>query len=290
MRKILAIVVFLNLLLGACFAATDAVVVYSENNKFGLMKGDVRLTEPIYLKLINLKDDSYICLYKNKFGIISKDAQILVKPKYKNAERFVGRFAKLGLKDKYVLYDENGNKILDDKYSDISLLYGRMFLVKKNYKYGLTTFDGDILLAPIADDIYMPKANVLMISLDNVWYEIQQKSKNTIELPNELELLEKSKDFTITTIVENPVVSAGYGVVSAGDYFIKMFSSISPSYEATIDELLLSHGADTANILLKSWWFVRFPMVYTKNYINNFKTPNNGPLSDVKTSLKEKIN
>ncbi len=290
MKKILAIAIFTNFLLMQT-AFCQNVTVYKENDKFGLANKTEKITEPIYTKLIKLKDESYICLYKDKFGIISKDGKMLVEPKYTTAQRFVGRYAKLGHRGRYLLFDETGDTILDDDYSDIMLLYGKMFLIKKNYKYGLATFDGDIILAPVADDIYMPKANVLKISIDGEWYEIVHNSKDELELPKELEVLERDKkNFSITKVVENPVASAGYGMISASDYFIKVFSSISPAYETTIDELVLSHGADTANILIKSGWLIKFPVVYAKNYINNIKTPNNGPLSDVKANLKNKIN
>ena len=290
MKKVLTIFIFINLFI-TNVSAYAITTVYKENEKFGLQKDEKKITEAIYSKLIKLKDESYIFLYKNKFGIISKDGEILAEPKYTTAQRYVGKFAKLGYKGKYVLFDETGDVILDDDYSDITLLYGKMFSIKKNYKYGLATFNGDIILAPVADDIYMPKANVLKISLDGQWYEITNVSKDVLELPKEFETLEADKkNFTITKVVENPVVSAGYGMISASDYFIKIFSSISPAYETTIDELILSHGADTANILIKSSWLVKFPVVYAKNYINNIKTPNNGPLSDIKTNLKNKIN
>ena len=40
-------------------------------------------------------------------------------------------------------------------------------IVEKNYKYGLISFNGDIILAPIAQDIYMPKPNLLKILYDS---------------------------------------------------------------------------------------------------------------------------
>ena len=269
----------------------DITTVYAEKNKFGLIKGKEIITEAKYSKLISLREKSYICMYKGKYGIISPEGKILVEPKFTSAQRFIGKYAKFGLKNKFVLYDENANLILDDNYSDIALLYGKMFLVKKNFKYGITSFDGKIILPPVADDIYMPKANVLKISLDGEWYEITQKNKGELEFPEEFDLVNGKdiKDFTFEKLVESPVASAGYGVVSASDYIIKIISSISPAYEETIDELILSHGVDTVNIIVKSEWLIKFPYVYAKNYINNLKAPNNGPLSDVKSSLKQRI-
>lgn len=287
MRKIFLSLIFTILL---SFSMVFAVETYSENNKFGLIDNDEKITEAKYSKLIRLGDSSYIFMYKSKFGIMDNQGNIIVEPKFTSAERFVGRFAKLGSKGKYALFDEQGIAIVPLEYSSINLLYGKMFLVGKNYKYGLINFEGDILLAPVADDIYMPEANILKISFDNNWYEIQHVGKETMELPKDLVLDNKSNDFKITKIVEQPITTTGYGIVSASDYFIKVFSSISPAYEKTIDELILSHGADTALILLNPMWIVKFPYTYIRNYANSFKTPNNGPLADVKASLKNKLN
>ena len=96
-------------------------------------------------------------------------------------------------------------------------------------------------------------------------------------------------NFNIIQIIENPVTSASYGVVSASDYIIKLFSSISPAYEQTIDELLFDYGADTVGILIHPMWIIKFPISYSKNYFNILKASDTGPLSNVKTNLKNKI-
>lgn len=291
MKKLFTILLILSISTLNSFAIETLTQTYSENNKFGLIKDNVKITEPIYKKLIRLKDSSWLFLKGSKYGIISNSGEILVEPKYTSAYRFSGgRFAKLGSKGKYILFNEHAKAITTQEYSTIDILYGKMFLVEKNYKYGLITYDGDIILAPIADDIYMPKPNILKIQYDGNWYEIEQKNRETIQLPFDLsDLSENSDNFKITQLVQNPVESTGYGIVSAGDYFIKIFSSISPAYEQTIDELIFDHGADTATILIKSSWLAKFPFVYAKNYINNLKAPNNGPLSDIKNNLKNKI-
>ncbi len=290
MKKIFLILTVLFLTFQSLFANETLYGTYSEKNKFGLIKGEEKITPAIYSKLIRLGDNSYLFMKKNKYGIISKDGKILVEPKYTQAQRYVSKYAKLGSKGLWALFDENGKIIIDQEYSSIDILYGKMFLVGKNYKYGLISFDGDIILAPVADDIYMPKPNILKLQYDGTWYEIEQKGKDTMDLANNLpEFVGENSSFKITQIVQQPITSAGYGIVSASDYFIKVFSSISPAYEQTIDELVLNHGADTATILFKSGWLLKFPFVYGKNYINNLKAPNNGPLSDVKSDLKNKL-
>ena len=289
MKKIILIVI--SLLIMPFAAAEDIITIpYASGNKFGLIRGEEKITEAIYSKLIRLGDTAWLFLKKGRYGIIDNDGNILVEPKFSSAQRFVGHYAKLGFGGLFAIYDNHGKLIVDREYTSIDILYGRMFLVCKNYKYGLISFDGDILLAPIADDIYMPKPNILKILYDGNWYEIEHIGKETMQIPSDIaELSLNQSEFKITTIVQNPVISASYGVVSMSDYMIKLFSSISPAYEKTIDELILEHGADTASILIKFSWLAKFPFVYSKNYYRTLVAPNNGPLSDVKSSLKNKI-
>lgn len=289
MKKILFILSILLLTNATSLAIEEYTTTYVENNKFGLIKNETIITKPIYSKLIRLRDSSWLFLYKNKYGFMNNEGEILVEPKFKQAERFVGKYAKLGLNGKYSLYNENGKLIIPHEYTSINLLYGKMFLVEKNYKYGLINFNGDIILAPIADDIYMPKPNILKIQYENNWYEISQVKGEELEIPSDISLAENNENMVIKQIINNPITTTSLGMISASDYFIKLFSSISPAYEQTIDELIFNHGADTATILIKSSWLVKFPFVYGKNYIKNIKSPNNGPLSDVKSNLKNKL-
>ena len=133
--------------------------------------------------------------------------------------------------------------------------------------------------------------------------KIREKSKKTILVINKIDLIEKEKllklidmyskeynfeavipisalknentkrvsyqdrDFTITRLVTQTGKRSSYYAVSATDYTIKLLSSISPAYEETIDDLMLSHGADTVSIITKPFWIVQFPYVYMKKYI-----------------------
>jgi len=271
------------------FASAEEIVnTYQVDGKFGLKKGNVEITQAKYNKMIRLKDESWLFMYKNKYGIMDNLGNILVQPIYPQAQRFVGRFAKLGAKGKYALYNEKAEMIAGLEYSKIELLYGKMFMVEKNHKYGIISFNGDILLAPVADDIYMPESNIIRISYNDEWYEITQ-SKEIFELPEGILDISEAESVKIKHIVKNPITSTELGLVSASDYLIKIFSSISPAYEKTVDELVLYNGADAVGVLLKPVWLLKFPFVYTRNYLNNFKSPNSGPLSNVKSDLKNKI-
>ncbi len=164
-----------------------------------------------------------------------------------------------------------------------------MFLTYKNYKYGIVGYDGKIILENDFDDIYMPKPNVMRIEYEGKWYELEQVNAQTLTLPADAKTnLATKEDLDLRNIVVNTGVMSGYSVLTFSDYLIKIFSSISPAHEDTIDELMLSQGADTVNILVKLTWIPKYPVVYVKKYYENVRNPNNGPLSGVRKELKQK--
>ncbi|MBR5555297.1 WG repeat-containing protein [bacterium] len=264
------------------------VVVFSDEDKFGLKdkNGDV-VVEAEFVKLIRLGNTSWIAQKGNKFGIMNSDGDFIVKPKYRNVERILGKYVKLGNDNDFGLYDEFGKVIIPPEYSRIDLLFGGMFLTCKNYKYGVMNSQGEKVLPNKFDDIYMPQANVMRLQLNGKWYEVETANSETLVFPTDVEEIERVK---ITELISNPIAGTGYSVVSFADYFVKIFSSISPAYEDTIDELMLSKGADTVSIFMKAAWLPKFPFTYAKMYYKNFRTPNNGPLSEVKDNLKQKMN
>ena len=213
----------------------------------------------------------------------------LVKPKYRHVERIQLKYVKLGNDNDYGLYDETGKAIIPPEYDSLDLLFGGMILTYKNYHYGVSDFSGKVLLDNLFDDIYMPKPNIMRLKYQGQWYEIEQVSADTLTLPEDINTVKTDANFKVTNLVSNTGVMSGYSVLTFTDYLIKVFSSISPAHEATIDELMLSQGADTVNILLKFTWLPKYPFTYAKNYYRTIRNPNNGPLSDVRTNLIRQI-
>lgn len=265
---------------------------FSENEKWGLKdKNENIIIAPIYLKMIRLGNSSWIVQNKkHKFGLIDNSGNILVAIKYNHADRLVNKFAKFGNNKDYGIYDENGKIIVKPEYSKIDILYGQMFLTYKNYKYGIVGYDGNVILENEFDDIYMPKPNVMRIEYEGKWYELEQVNAETLTLPADAKTnLATKEDLDLRNIVVNTGVMSGYSVLTFSDYLIKIFSSISPAHEDTIDELMLSQGADTVNILIKLTWIPKYPVVYVKKYYENLRNPNNGPLSGVRKELKQQM-
>ncbi len=268
------------------------VVVFSNNKNtlFGLKdKSGNIVVDAQYKKLIRLGTSSWIINKKNKYGIMDSSGNILVEPKFRHVDRMMLKYVKLGNENDYGVYDEKGEIILPNEYMTINMLFGGMFLIKKNYKYGVADRNGNIILKPIFDEIYMPKPNIMRIEYNGQWYEIEQIAGGEIELPEDVKNIKENRNFKVTEFVKDPLTASGYSAVTFTDYFLKIFSSISPSHEETIDELMLSQGADTVNIFIKCTWLPKYPFTFAKKYYHNIRTPNNGPLSNVKSDLKKKL-
>ncbi len=268
------------------------LTTFSQNERWGFKdKNGNIIVEPIYKKLIRLGDSSWIVQNKkNKFGLIDNCGNVIVPIKYNHADRMVTKFAKFGNTYDYGIYDEYGNTIVEPKFSKIDILYGKMFLTYKNYKYGIVGFDGKTILENEFDDIYMPKPNVMRIKYQGRWIELEQVNADTLTLPADAKHnLATKEDLDLRNIVVNTGVVSGYSVLTFSDYVIKLFSSISPAHEDTIDELMLSQGADTMNIFMKLTWLPKYPFVYARKYYENVRNPHNGPLTDIRDELKQQM-
>lgn len=271
----------------------DDEVVFSNDKKnvlFGLKdKSGNIIVDAQYKKLIRVGNSAWIINKKNKYGMIDCAGNILVEPKFRHVDRMLGKYVKLGNENNYGVYNEFGEAIIPNEYMSVDLLFGGMFLIKKNYKYGVTDRNGKLILNTIFDDIYMPKPNIMRIQYNGQWYEIEQIVSGEFQLPDDVKNIKENSDFRVTKFVTDPITASGYSAVTFTDYILKIFSSISPSHEETIDELMFLQGADTVNIFIKCSWLPKYPFTFAKKYYHNIRTPNNGPLNNVKNELKQKM-
>ncbi len=265
------------------------VEIYQEKNKFGLKNNEEIILEAKYKKLIRLGENAFIALKGSKYGVVDKEGKTLLCFKFSHASRVLGKYVKLKNNKGYGLYNEFGETIISQDKDSIELLFGGMFLVNKNYKYGVVDKNGKQLIDYVADDIYMPKPNVMRVKYNNEWYEIEQVSASTLTLPSDVKNIKENDEFKITKLITSPVAASKYSLVTTADYSIKVFSSISPAYEATIDELMLSQGAEAVSIFMKIGWLPKFPVVYFKNYFKILRNPINGPLSKMKEEIKQEL-
>lgn len=285
--KKLAFILLLTLFI---YNYADAqVTVFSLDDKFGLKDSANNIVAPAkYKKMIKLGNSAWIMQYGNKFGIIHDSGKILVEPSFTFADRILGKYAKFKKGEKYGIFDEMGFEILPVEYSSIDLLYGGMFVTSRKYKSGIADLNGQIILDNIFDDIYMPNPNTLVVVYNNKTIEIKKEKGVPLIIPADVYFTSDS-DVSISDITSSPVATTGYYGITLTDYILKIFSSISPAYEQTIDELMYSKGADSVSIIMKCSWIPKFPFIYAKKYYQNFTAPYSGPLSQIKKNIKQNI-
>ena len=266
--------------------------VYSHNNKYGLKdKSDKVIVPAKYKKLIRLGESAWIIQEKNKFGIIDCEGNYLINPKFRHVERVFEKYVKLGNEKDFGLYDEFGNAVIPPEFTSIEPLFGGRFRTYKNYKYGIYNSKGKMLLDNEYDFIYTPNPKTTRIQYKGNWFEIEDiTDKESFNLPKDAIVVEmNNQKFKFTQVLSKTSYGTSYTVVTATDYLLKIFSSISPAYEETIDDLMLSKGAETVSIFVKLGWIPKFPFMYTKKYWNILVQPNKSPLANVRNELKGQI-
>lgn len=291
MKKLFLILIILGILPAfANISNENMTVISNEDGLFGLSDscGNI-IVQPEYKKLIRLGKSSWIIQKRNKYGIIDNFGNILIEPRYRHVDRILGKYVKLGNDYNFGIYDEYGDAVLAPEYSSINLLFGGMFLTCKDYKYGISDFTGKVLLENKFEDIYMPKPNIMRLKYNGTWYEIERVGKESFTFPDDIKNIENNSDFKVSSFINSPVAASGYSAITFTDYLLKLFASISPAHEETIDELMFSQGADTISIFMRFAWLPKYPVTYAKKYYYYVRIPNNGPLSNVKDNLKKKI-
>lgn len=267
------------------------VVVFQDDGLFGLKdKKDNIVVNAQYKKLIRVGNSSWIIQKRNRFGLIDTNGNFLVQPKYRHVERVFGKYVKLGNENDFGLHDEFGNVVISHEYSMIEPLFGGKFLTCRGYKYGILDDDGKVLLGNEFDDIYMPNPQTLRVSYEGEWYEITKWTDDYIELPPDVQKIKiADDDFKVTHLAVNTGLMSGYTAITVTDYALKLVSSLSPAYEQTIDELMLSQGAETVSIFVKFGWIPKFPFTYAKKYYQNVRNPNTGLFSGVRKNIKRQF-
>ena len=144
----------------------------------------------------------------------------------------------------------------------------------------------NILIPNICDEIYMTSVNTMIIKYQGVTYQLNNINADNIAMPNTD--YSQNEESTFKEILTETGTISEYSVLTFSDYLIKVFSSVSPAHEQTIDDLILSHGVDTVGILKKFSWIPKYPVTFAKNYYEYLRNPFNGPLSDTRNRLKNR--
>lgn len=263
------------------------VEVYQVKNKFGLQSGETKITDANYSKIIKLGDNAWIVQYKNKYGVMNHKGEILVPIKYRWADRLGANLVKLGNDNDFGVYNDLGEVIILPNYSLIERISKDFFLTCQNYKYGLVDLSGKVVLRNNFDSIFIPDEKTLVIQYQGEWYKLDIIKKDGVNFE-----VEPSKNDDINSFNEVVVKTgaiSGYSVLTFTDYVLKLFSSLSPAYEATIDELMFAKGGDAVPVIMNFSWLPKMPFTYLKNYYKNIRKQESDVLSHPRNYLKKKI-
>ena len=137
-----------------------ADVEITNNSGRKIVKKDGTFVSDIAFKIIsrqstkdkNVIDAALVNTKNDKSGIIAKNGNWIVEPKYDNISSFDEGIAQTTLNGKKGFIRSDGSVVVEPKYDWISNpAKGDTFQVKLNNKYGCIKSDGSVLIEPIVD-------------------------------------------------------------------------------------------------------------------------------------------
>ena len=268
------------------YADENNYEVYSFDKKFGLKQAGVEITKPEYNKMIRLGDNAWIVQKRHKYGLIDNSGKIIIPIKYRWADRVASDLVKFGNDNDYGIYNDKGEIVVPPEYSLIERISEHYFLTCKNYKYGMVDLAGNIVLQNIFDTIYTPDRKSLILQYQGEWYKLDIVQTEKVEFTVEKM---KDDDETIGEVMVRTGAVSGYSVLTFTDYVLKLFSSLSPAYEATIDELMFEKGGDAVSVIMNFSWLPKMPFTYLKNYYKNIRKHENDVLSHPRNFLRKRM-
>lgn len=144
-------------------------------------KGEIR-SKKEYDELKNESCKRIIVIKNNKYGVIDRIGNTIVKPIYLSISNYDNGIAILKDYDGYSLININGHVITKEKY-DLMVKINDYYMVAKNNKYGYINNSGEIIIPLIYDYIGEYSTNLIPIKNNNKYGFINAYNKliiNTI--------------------------------------------------------------------------------------------------------------
>lgn len=200
-------VCFALLLLSGCSINKQSQYkVVNVASKDGLIKEDGKIVvKPIYDRIDNFNDENSryshphllnlhwlhndagnefaIIKYNEKYGIINKKSQLLLKPIYDHISSFFNGFSRVKENGKVGLINENFEVVLKPQYEEVGEFYNEVAFIKSTEGlYGCIDRNMNIKIKPKFDRIYLEKNGFARILKDDKWGFIDNKC-NVIAKP-----------------------------------------------------------------------------------------------------------
>ena len=201
MNKIVIISLISFIIFSGCGSKTSNYTIVKDGEKEGVLLDNSKVSiKPIFthIKRFEGNEEKYyhpnyinfhwICDEKGnefaivqdtnkKFGIIDKNANLLLKPIYDEISSFYNGYAKIRLKDKFGLIDSKFKVVVKPIYDGIEEYPYDTIVTKLNSKYGCISRDLKVVIKPIFDRIYLQSEGLKRVELNGKWGYIDKNCK-----------------------------------------------------------------------------------------------------------------
>ncbi|MEQ8925224.1 MAG: WG repeat-containing protein [Fulvivirga sp.] len=186
--------------------------VFSNSREWIIDKAQEQITSPRFSKADLLENDNVRYRFKKKWGVISKDSSIILRPMFDSLVVVSTDF--YALKDGYwSIYDQYGVKKSNQNYQAIGKQYGNYFAIKKNNKWGFLNREGQEVIHCVYDevgDIDHGKVTVKfhgqygILNKHGDWLVLPQKGQ--LQIINDKLYLVKAKNLTTLKSFEDETI------------------------------------------------------------------------------------
>jgi len=107
--------------------AKEGVLIAKKDGKIRFIDFQEKVTLPIQLDKVIFEGDIYKILKDDKWGIMTKDLEIVVQPKYSNIERRFNNIFKVVLDEKLGALNSDFKEIIPTKYTSLELFHSLYF-------------------------------------------------------------------------------------------------------------------------------------------------------------------
>ncbi|AYF55284.1 hypothetical protein DFH04_11120 (plasmid) [Clostridium novyi] len=121
------------------------------NSNFKYVKTLPGVTKDMELSAYNctiLTEGVTVFKQNNKYGVIDKEGDIVIKPQSNEIDCFKNGYATIINKGKKGVIDKRGNMVIKPQFDSISDIQYNHFVIRSNNKDGIIDIKGNILLQP----------------------------------------------------------------------------------------------------------------------------------------------
>lgn len=201
-----------------------------QNGKFGAIYKEKQVLEATYQDVIPIENHGFIIKQNNRFGFADTNGIIISKPTYSKIEAHPEQIAIVTRKDKLgIVCLSTGKEVQKPAYESITRINTNLILLKKNKKFGICNYSGQILKPCIFTNYAWDFNKNFILLLDNK--TITCVDINSSQERNLLELLADEPFYILKNgaliynkgLMNNQgkiVLKQEYEISRSGDYYL----------------------------------------------------------------------